>query len=317
MDKHGARVMGCLTQFLLRLTESDVADPIARDGTPNKGYQTLLQEQGAITLVHKLVELPFRHISPGLVTESARTHFGPTFMRLCQLGYRVLQQLCKNNNNNKNKSVFILPELRQKLETVFKTACTEVIRAIYTNNNILLEAVRASDISVFIEMIALSKQPQFVNLLEALCLCEGSPVPSNQNAIVTALFEENLDLLPTVVDGGNGMLDLVVAKDKDFPDPVRLSDVSCAEGRTVDDLEDFDAALVSTNERLILYHHRLLHLFSCLTSGRNMKARRALLHHSAKLGVKYSFLLQTLRMDLPNMLLSDCCMIMASLYVDC
>ena len=49
-----------LSNFLLRLTDGDVADPMTRDGKIDLARQTLLQEQGVIDLVARLVQYPFQ-----------------------------------------------------------------------------------------------------------------------------------------------------------------------------------------------------------------------------------------------------------------
>ncbi|GAM26988.1 hypothetical protein SAMD00019534_101630, partial [Acytostelium subglobosum LB1] len=163
-------------------TQSDVEDPLEREGTPIKTHQSLLASSYNLSVLLDLLKKFFNPLDPLTISYI----------------YRIFKQICKSNVKNGiaiNKHIKTIagpPEIREK---AISFGLGSILLDIYKNNNILLENLTEDKVIEFIDDIRLTKDPRYLELLSELCVCNGKPIVKNQQYLCDLLLERNSDLL--------------------------------------------------------------------------------------------------------------------------
>lgn len=64
---------------------------------------------------------------------------------------------------------------------------TQLIR----NNEHIIEQIGESEMRRFLDLLAVQRNPDYLDFLVSLCECNGAPITSNQNVICKSLLNEN------------------------------------------------------------------------------------------------------------------------------
>lgn len=179
-----------IVYFILEIKNStDYEDPFKCEGYPNKQRQKFIRETRLLDLLIDCLIFPFE---TGLYEYPDLTQQHP-ITRICQLVYRVLLHSVKDNDINKNY-------VAQWIDLFFKQAmitnesnsffAEKTITELLKNNKELLDTqIEESTIASLISLcVSQLKHERFLNLLAALCECNGQAITVNQDNICAVVF---------------------------------------------------------------------------------------------------------------------------------
>ena len=72
---------------------------------------------------------------------------------------------------------------------------TGMVTELLRDNSTLIEAMGDPQVSSIINLLSVSKNPEYLELLAVLCVCEESAVPGKQALITQKLLRESLHVL--------------------------------------------------------------------------------------------------------------------------
>eukprot|EP01060_Flectonema_neradi_P030314 TRINITY_DN4372_c6_g1_i1.p1 TRINITY_DN4372_c6_g1~~TRINITY_DN4372_c6_g1_i1.p1 ORF type:complete len:2743 (+),score=487.11 TRINITY_DN4372_c6_g1_i1:100-8328(+) len=263
---------------------------------PTRQFQKMLLEQDIHFHVIKLLRASFvlkgekNSMSGGLHISEINEVRYQVLHRILTLGYRLVM-----------KSVVGSPDLAVHLtnflnffesQSGYRLNTTDTIHAIVHNNEKILRELSDEMIIKLIELLhSFGRSPSYLNLLAALCVCNGNGQIRSQQIICERLIEGNdspeLERIPllykTRLEDGNLWIQLLPSHHRDpaatFNDPEILAwDNLISMGRDEGSpsasqtdlggkwvtLGDFVARESSTTIR---YFEKQLHLFACIATG--------------------------------------------------
>ncbi|KAK3266685.1 hypothetical protein CYMTET_24711 [Cymbomonas tetramitiformis] len=265
--------------LLLQLTpHSTNQNLLTREGTPNASLQRYLHEQHYVSaLVNMLQELFERKALPPQLVDCDPV---PWFKYLCQLAQRVLKQVCKDNPVVKRFLALHTRTFQLQLGTEMKSAYT--LMEIYQENMPLVRSIEHGHVDRFLKLMGCHRKPRFVEFLRICAVCQGQPIPQNQN-LIASFLRDHPGVLPTVkIEGQN-----VIVVDG-------VTGLSCVCNdylHSTDDLLTRDTGTLDPPELLLLFYLYIMRLYAAMCLGRNIRAAQALLERSEALGVSYNCLL--------------------------
>jgi len=171
-----------IVEFIKFCTQSEIEDPLEREGTPIKNHQKLLSHKSHFPVILEFLKRIFDPLD------------GITVIFI----YRLLKQMAKSNIKNGiviNEHLDIIAGPETLREKAVSYGLGAILLEIYKNNNILLEALTEDKVLEFINTIKRTKDPKMMELLSEICLCFGKPIVKNQQYLCNLLFEKNSDLL--------------------------------------------------------------------------------------------------------------------------
>eukprot|EP01133_Synstelium_polycarpum_P012800 gene12800-15021_t len=172
-----------LVELIKFSSQSDVEDPLEREGAPIKTHQNLLASPQNIAV---LLELLQRFFAPQLDPLSISYIF------------RIFKQMAKGNIKNGitiNRHIKTIAGPVELREKVVSFGFGSILLEIYKGNNILLESVTEDTVLSFIADIELTRDPKYMELLGELCVCGGRPIVKNQQYLCDLLLEKRPGLL--------------------------------------------------------------------------------------------------------------------------
>ena len=186
-----------LSQLIIMCTESDDADPLVREGVARSQYQNLLQQQGAVKLLHQLSCAPFKSRNEGGIQlplwAVERPGLIDPYLKICQLGFRLMKQMSRQNIGIKSVVSQYRPDLTLLLGGQMKVANT--LREVYDDNRPLLLAVSDQLILDIVHLMHDNPFPRFLEFLSVFCECNDDPIPHNQNRIARYVLQDNFFIL--------------------------------------------------------------------------------------------------------------------------
>ncbi|EFA86157.1 inositol 1,4,5-trisphosphate receptor-like protein [Heterostelium album PN500] len=171
-----------LIELIKFCTQSDVEDPLEREGTPIKTHQSLLATSHNLKILLDLLNKFFNPLDPLTISYV----------------YRIFKQISKSNVkigitvNRHVKAISGPLELRERAVSFGLGA---VLLDIYKNNHILLENLSEEKVIEFVDAIRQTRDPKYMELLSEICVCNNKPIVKNQQYLCDHLLEKNTDLL--------------------------------------------------------------------------------------------------------------------------
>ncbi|KAK5582346.1 hypothetical protein RB653_003929 [Dictyostelium firmibasis] len=268
-----------IVEFIKFCTQSEVEDPLDREGTPIKTHQKLLSHPSHLSILLEYLRRLFEPFDPASIL----------FI------YRLLKQMVKSNIKNgiiinEHLDQISPPLIREKTIPLHFGA---ILYEVYKNNNILLEALTEDKVQEFINVIKQKKEPKYMELLSEICICYGKPIVKNQQYLCDLLLEKNSNLLfKTRVIGGS------LEIEKQYPTPKWV---------------DITAFALSVDEKTHRYFEQSLALYANVSKGRNYNGIRLvgqrITHKECLLALKEESLPYSLRGCYINILIH--------VYMDC
>mmetsp|Transcript_11845 Transcript_11845/g.18234 ORF Transcript_11845/g.18234 Transcript_11845/m.18234 type:complete len:401 (-) Transcript_11845:5665-6867(-) len=181
-----------LSGLVFFIVETDSKDPFTCEGLPKKQIQKYLREIKIIDLLIDILIYPFDS-EDSMYNLEDLTQRSP-MTRVCQLIYRLLKHCVKDSEFNKfYVAQWISHFFHQSMMTTDKNnlMAEGTITEILDNNKQLLDKqINDTVIRNIVDNCASSsKNMRFLNLLSALCSCNGEAIGSNQDDICDFLLE--------------------------------------------------------------------------------------------------------------------------------
>ncbi|KAK3239858.1 hypothetical protein CYMTET_50243 [Cymbomonas tetramitiformis] len=299
-------ILVVLERLILNLTpHSNNGNVLTRDGVPNERLQRAVREQGIIELLVRLLKVIFEE--KGLPLKLIGDINPSTLMYLCQLVYRVLKQVSKENRTNQMMLAPHISMMQMHLGTEMKVINT--LQEIYAGNKLLISQIQDKQLNQFLELLEEHRKPRFVKFLQVLALFDGEPIPLNQRRIINFL-KHHKEILPIIdMDSDDN---LVLVDDVDNTE-CQLSSFT----RHMDKLLSTDTGLMSREEVLLCYYKQMLELYHCLCVGGNAEGIGFLLEVADLIGASYGRLLEIIKSkDLPCQIREPATRLFCALHVE-
>ena len=232
--------------------------------------------------------------------------------RDCENPNSGVVQVVKGDSSNAWELFAHLPLIRTHLGKGLSSNVT--LKEMYLGNRRLLGTLKGADVEHFMQLLLQDRNPQYIDFLLSICICDDEPLPSNQELVCEQLLNLNAHLLPTCqVEAAreSGELRLGVhlpgAKDqhgRDFwIDVCKFTETR--EWRAGEGVRDLASQIMVTafgelndQQKLFRYFVRCTNLFSKLALGRNQKALSLLLRNPNLQGlVSYNNILDVMKSD--------------------
>ncbi|KAJ1488130.1 hypothetical protein T484DRAFT_1784348 [Baffinella frigidus] len=315
-------LMETLKTLVLNSTFDDDTNPMSRDGPPNRLMQKLLRELQAISTLMRMVQLPFQRGLTSAWMGSGERRF-QQLVDVISLAYRLLKQICKENERNALELHQYTPTIRDHLGKGM--SCTITLKEIYVGKRKLLAMVRPDLVNQFMDLLHSIKDPRYVDFLCAVCTTDGAPVVALQQMIIDGLVH-NAELLPVcrVTNFKQGVrLGIHVPGTKDESGRDLYLDVAdFGDHRKVKSRDMASHILtapfgeLTQTESTLRYFVRCINLYANVCLGRNQKALSFLLKNSS-MPFQYDTILSLLReQTLPALIRARLTSLMIRLYVD-
>ncbi|KAF2077069.1 hypothetical protein CYY_001636 [Polysphondylium violaceum] len=228
-----------IVEFIKFCTQSEIEDPLEREGTPIKNHQKLLSHKSHFPVILEFLSKIFDPLD------------GITVIFI----YRLLKQMAKSNIKNGiiiNEHLDVIAGPEALREKVVSYGLGAILLEIYKNNNILLEALTEDKVLEFINIIKRTKDPKLMELLSEICLCFGKPIVKNQQFLCNLLFEKNSSLL--------------------FKTRVNNSTIEVEKANGT--WQDIGHFVFSVDEKTHKYFEQTLSLYANISKGRNYNGIR-------------------------------------------
>jgi len=144
-------------------------------------------------------------------------------LTLLNLLYRLLKQLCKEEEKNSHIMFKYLPIIRQQLGKGIQVTAT--LKELFFNKRSLLQTIDADIVDQFVRLLHQDKEPQYIDFLMSVCTIgpgtSREPIIKVQSIITEVLLarKENASLLPSVemneLSDGNFKMKISIAGFKD------------------------------------------------------------------------------------------------------
>ena len=201
--------------FFTTITES--TDPYTCEGVPVKNNQKYLRELKIIDMLIDILIYPFEGDNP-LYSLGDLTQKSP-IVKICQLIYRLLKHCAKDNEYNKfYVAQWISHFFDQSMATVEQNnlKADMTIEELLENNKQLLDKqINTATIGKIVQNCSDNpKSERSINLLAALCQCNGEQIATNQDDVCEYLLgEDEFKHLLLKVEAGQGNQHMVIFDD--------------------------------------------------------------------------------------------------------
>jgi len=252
------RSLKLIISFLFNLDESSEVDYFEIEDMPSQRKQKMLKDIGFVDALVHIIYLPF---SRGLYNFRNFT-LADNFGKMLEMSYTSIRYAIKEYRPSElYASQWIHLMMEQALQTGGDTdiRAGQTLTELIDNNQRILESrIELSTINRFIDILRdKDKDAKYVDILRAICICDGSPMIKNQRDITKQLVESPANkeqlIFGVVNDHVYGVL--VRLKVKNFEN-VELRKLE-EESKAADDGKTFD------------YVISMIRLFSDLCKGRN------------------------------------------------
>ena len=115
--------------------------------------------------------------------------------RDCENPNSGVVQVVKGDSSNAWELFAHLPLIRTHLGKGLSSNVT--LKEMYLGNRRLLGTLKGADVEHFMQLLLQDRNPQYIDFLLSICICDDEPLPSNQELVCEQLLNLNAHLLPT------------------------------------------------------------------------------------------------------------------------
>ena len=176
-----------LEQLIFFCIDTENQDAYVCEGTARPRRQKFLRELGVLDLVCYLLRLPFLSSHYDLPTLQP----GDLITNICTLSYRLVRLAAQDNRANELYCAQWMGLFLWHAQATWQnealhpeTTLTEILS---DNWQLLAHHLSKDLVTQFLQLMVRSHDPPYVALVSTLCICQGRPVPRNQNTICDLL----------------------------------------------------------------------------------------------------------------------------------
>ena len=232
-------------------------NPLTREGLPHVPRQTVLLEQGMMSMAMNTVTQLFKDGTfehSEMLDRDRGQKANPSLRLVGQLSMRLVRHILRDNAASKARGMDHVTALVDLLECDILAADT--LTELFKNNEQVVDRIRADGlVERFIELIrTVGCKARYIRTLMAMCECHGKAVRPNQWRVAELLLEEK-ELLPQLWLND----DKVEVMGSTNCMPEETSSMELAKW------------LYSVPPEMVAYFDALLELYSVLVRGRNKR----------------------------------------------
>lgn len=176
-----------LEHLILFCIDTENKDAYTCEGIARPRRQKFLRELGVLDLVCYLLRLPFLSSHYDLPTLQP----GDLITNICSLSYRLVRLAAQDNRANEQYCAQWMGLFLWHAQATWQndalhpeTTLTEILS---DNWQLLAHHLSKDLVTQFLQLMVRSHDPPYVALVSTLCICQGRPVPRNQNTICDLL----------------------------------------------------------------------------------------------------------------------------------
>ena len=194
----------------------------------------------------------------------------------------------------------------------------KLLRELYFSNRMLCRVTKEAEVSMLVDVLKQPRKlPRYLDMLQTMCVCDGSPMPVNQSRVLRLLLESKTPLLHTARverDAKTGAFkDVIVTPAESGAKEFRLSGFKSASN----DMSRMSPDAMDDRQLQFMYYLTMLRLFCSCSQGRNRDCIDKLVTHGTAYAIDYLDLLGAMSSPaMPNYYREKCCQLMRALYID-
>eukprot|EP00960_Hanusia_phi_P030497 748658-Hanusia_phi.AAC.3 len=198
---------------------------------------------------------------------------------LLRMIYRLMKHMVRENELNAQLVFQRMDVIKSQLGK--GVSATIAMKEVFHEKRRILNLIQGGDVSKFMEMLEIERDPRHVDFLAAICACGDDPIPKNQSLVCEKLFREFFYLLPKyrIRKGPAGLeVEFTLPASAQSPDNGRWLNMSSFLAGAVSPgtVSDYASSIMicqyftlNEDEKMFRYLMRCCSLLSNLVVGRN------------------------------------------------